>query len=395
MTSHLRSIHWLGTLVVGAALLAHPAPVVSQPATTEIVIGDPEAMTGAAAPIGRAMNAGIELATRQIAADGGFDVAGKKYRFRVTVEDYASAPDQAVLATQKILAQTRTRFVIGPNLSLAFVPAAEILAREKVVVMSGAISISRYLGQPGKELFFKIAPNEVPRATGLIKAFKAAFPAVKSIAMLLPGDDVGRLFQDIYLKQFQAAGVNVVYNETFPMDTSDYAGQLTAIKQKAPDAIFTGYLDKHVGTIVTQGLQLGVTKTFVVCPGPSGDPGFAHQNDPGFGYAWSFVTRSLADTSDPKLQDFKAAYEKFLGRKPDQPNDYYSLHTHDGVMVLAAAMQKAGTVDDVNRIAQAMVGLKDYRHSALDMVFNDKHEAMYAQSVGIVKGGKVSYALGK
>jgi branched-chain amino acid transport system substrate-binding protein len=384
----------LGAVFAASAAFGVGSPAVAQQ-VTEIVLGEPEAMTGAAAPIGRGMNAGIELATRRIAAEGGFDVAGKKYKFKVVVEDYASAPDQAVIATQKLLNQARARFILGPNLSLAFVPAAEILAREKVLVMSGATSIARYLGQPGKELFFKISPNEVPRAAGLVRAFNTAFPNVKSVAMLLPGDDVGRLFQGIYAKEFQNVGIKAVYNETFPTDTTDYAGQLTTIKQRAPDALFVGYLDKHVSTLVNQSLQLGVSKVFLNSPGPSADPGLPHQKTPGFGYVWTFQTRSLAESGDKRLDDFKAAYEKFMGRKPDQPNDYYSLHTHDTVMVLAAAMQKAGTVTDMKKIAQAVVGLKGTRHSALDMVYNEKHEATFPQSVGIIKDGEVSYTLGK
>lgn len=381
-------------VLAALSVLATPAPAFAQP-VTEIVLGEPEAMTGAAAPIGRAMNAGIELAARQIAADGGFEVAAKKYKFKVVVEDYASAPDQAVIATQKLLTQSRAQFVAGPNLSLAFVPAAEILAREKVLVLSAATSIARFLGQPGKELFFKISPNEVPRAAGLVRAFKATYPNVKTIAMLLPGDDVGRLFQGIYSKEFQNVGIKAVYNETFPVDTTDYAGQLTTIKQRAPDALFVGYLDKHVTTLVNQALQLGVTKIFVNSPGPSADSGLPHQKTSGFGFVWTFQTRSLAETGDRKLDEFKVAYEKFMGRRPDQPNDYYSLHTHDSVLLLAAAMQKAGTVTDLKKIGQAMIGLKGYRHSALDMVYNEKHEATYAQSVGIIKDGKISYVVGK
>lgn len=389
IVKHRRFVAVLVALIVFA--IRTPA---SAQTVTEIVIGEPEAMTGAAAPIGRAMNAGIDLAVRQIAADGGFDVAGKKYKFKLAVEDYASAPDQAVIATQKLLTQARAPIIAGPNLSLAFVPAAEILAREKVLVMSGATSIARFLGQPGKELFFKISPNEVPRAVGLVRAFKAAYPNVKTIAMLLPGDDVGRLFQGIYSKEFQNIGINAVYNETFPVDTSDYAGQLTTIKQKAPDALFVGYLDKHVTTLVNQALQLDVAKIFLTSPGPSADPGLPHQKKPGFGFVWTFQTRSLDETGDPKLDAFKVDYEKFMGRKPDQPNDYYTLHTHDSVLVLSAAMQKAGTVTDMKKIAQAMIGLKAYPHSALDMVYNEQHEATYAQSVGIIKDGKISYVLG-
>lgn len=367
----------------------------SRAQVTEIVLANPEALTGAAASIGRPIAAGYELAARQIAADGGFDVAGKKYKFKIVQEDYASAPDRAVIATQKLISQTRANVVLGPNLSLALVPAAEVLAREKVLAISTALTMDRFIGQPGKELFFKLAPNEVIRAGGLTRAFRQSFPDVKTIAMLLPGDDLGRQHQSIFMSEFEKVGIKVVYNEFFPIDATDYASQLTAIREKKPDALFVGYLDKHLSTITKQAMQLGAGKIFFTAPGPSGDPGYALQNEPGFGYMWSIVTRALSDTTDPKIQQFKVEYEKHMGRKPDQPNDYYSLHSHDSIMILAAAMQKAGTVTDNAKIAKAMLEVKDYKHSVLDMHFDDKHQTVFIQSVGLIKDGKETYLLGK
>jgi hypothetical protein len=65
------------------------------------------------------------------------------------------------------------------------------------------------------------------------------------------------------------------------------------------------------------------------------------------------------------------------------------------MMLLAAAMQKAETVDDMTKVATALINLREYRHSALDMYFNEDRETVYAQSVGIVKDGKVSYVIGR
>ncbi len=366
-----------------------------QASVTDIIVGNPEAMTGAASPIGRGMNVGIEFAAKQIAADGGFIVGGKKYNFKVIVEDYQSRPDQAVIATQKLITQNGARIIMGPNLSLGFTSAAEVLARERVLVMSGSTSVGNFIGKPRFDLVFKLHPNEVPRARALIKAFRESFPAVKKIAMLNPGDDVGRMFLDIYKKELEAVGVKVLYSETFPMDTTDYAGQLTTIKTLNPDALYVGYLDKHVGTIIKQAIQLGVTKIFLNSPGPSGGPGSVYQNEPGFGYAWSYATRSLEDTSDPKIVKYREDFERFLGRKPDQPNDYYSIDCHEGMMLIVAAMQKTGTVSDLEKIAKALVNLKQYPHSYLDMYFNENNEGVYTQSVGIIKDGKVIYLLPK
>jgi branched-chain amino acid transport system substrate-binding protein len=357
----------------------------------EIVLGEPEAMTGAAAPIGQGMHDGFTMAVKQIAKDGGFKVKGQKYKFKLVVADYASSPDNAVLATQKLITQNKARFILGPNLSLAFTPAAAVLQRSHVLVLSGSTSIAGFLGKPGSELFFKLSPNEVPRGNGLVRTFVKNFPDVKKVAMLLPGDDAGRLFQSIYQDAFKHYGINVVYNQTFPTDAADYQSQLTTIAQLKPDALFVGYLDKQVGTIVQQALQLRVTKTFMFSPGPSGATGFEHQKEPGFRLEWSFSTRSLADTSDPALNRFKRDFKRIMGRWPNRPNDYYTLHTHDGLMLLVAAMQKAGTVTDVDKIAKAMVGLKKYPHSALNAVVNKQHEVVYAQSAGIIKNGKVRF----
>lgn len=356
-----------------------------------IVIGEPEALTGSEAVVGQALYNGAKLAADEVDASGGVAVAGKKYQVEIKTVDYASDPARAITAVQQLLTKDNVKFILGPNISLAFAPAATLLARSKALVLSTATTLKPHLGTPGYENMFALAGTGNEAAVGEVHALRKALPDVKRVAMLLPGDDAGKSFQAYYGQAFKAAGISVVYNQTFPPASTDYTAQLTSIRGLHPDALLTGSFDTQAKPMVTQALQLGVTKTFIAAGAPSNAPGKAHASVPGFSYMWEIPGPVLSQDSDAGISAFKSSYSHYLGHAPNQPLDFLGTVTHDGVLALLKAMSQAGTTTDPARVAAQLTKVTSYAHSCIYLRFAADHTAQYTNSVGLISGGTTTY----
>jgi len=74
--------------------------------------------------------------------------------------------------------------------------------------------------------FFKLLPDELPVRNPFWAIAKDVFPEVKKIAMLLPGDDVGRMYLNIQNEELKVAGYTLVIARRFH-PTQPFSGQLT------------------------------------------------------------------------------------------------------------------------------------------------------------------------
>jgi branched-chain amino acid transport system substrate-binding protein len=309
------------------------------------------------------------------------------------LEDYAGAPDQAATVAHKLVTRDNAKIIFGPELSSAWVAAGKVLMDAKVMNITPTTSAVDFLGAPGGELLFKTHPKEDGpdgRVAGHVATFlQEAKP--KTIAILLPQDPVGPIHTKLYGDAFKSAGVEVVYSELFDPNTTDFTPQLTKIRGLKPDALVTGYLDRWMTPLVRQATELGVTSTLLATPGTTLAAGEPYKDR--ITYVWSITTRNIEASSDPKMQkyiaDFKAEFNKDPG-----PNGFYGLSYYDAIFLLTKALQDAGTVTDLPKIAAAAVNVKSYDGGVLAMHFDPKHEAVFNADVGVIRDGKVRYVAG-
>lgn len=355
-----------------------------------IVIGEPEALSGADAAVGEALHNGYLLAAKEVNAAGGLQVGTRRYKIGLVTTDYASDATQAPGAVQQLLTQDNARFLLGPNLSLAFGPAATILSRSSDVVLSTSTALLPHLGTAGFGDMFALAGTGAVAADGMASVVRREFPAVKTAALLLPEDDSGIDFQKYYSAAFRSAGIRIVYDQLYPDGTTDYTAQLTAMRSDRPGILITGDFDTQVSPIVTEALQLGATKIFAVAGTASATSAAPHESVPGFAYLYE-IPGPVLSAPTAGVRKFEASFTRYLGRRPTQPLDYLSAVTHDGLMILLATMQRAGTTTDIPKIVSAMPSVHSYTDDYIGMSFTPQHTANYLQSIAMITRGKTTY----
>jgi branched-chain amino acid transport system substrate-binding protein len=375
--------HVLGLVLIGL-LVACGGTGTSGSGGSNIRIGSVMSETGTIAYYGLADLSGIQLAVKEMGADGGFLVGGKRYQFVMDQQDFASQASQALVATQKLIDEDQVKFLFGPDVTAGWVPAWGTIQKAGIINFTSATPARGYLGQATASGLFYVLPSPEFRTNALIKAAVAVMHP-STAALLIPNDAVGNSFKPLFEKALQANNVKVVYDTLVDPAAKDLSAPLSAAKAAHPDVLVGGaYLDGTFGPILTQAVQLGVTKNFIPMIGVSEAPmkQLGHGVD---SYVTTVSTLNLVGPTDDAAKTYVSSYQKYLGSTPDNaaaPGVGY----HDAVWMLAAAMSAAGTTTDVAKIAAAMKQVTSYPHANLSMTFDSSGQVSYPQTVSVYQG---------
>ena len=208
----------------------------------------------------------------------------------------------------------------------------------------------------------------------------------KKVAMLMQNDAFGHVARDIYAPLFKQAGI-AFDEEWFEPGTTDFSSVLAKIAAGKPDYLFPGYTDAVLYDIVRQATEVGITKFWLV-RGSLG-PGLKNKGaiDDYIIYIPKYFEK--AEKTEPKVKAFINDYKAFYKTKfPYDQAPLCSSSCYDHVFMLVKAMQKAGTVDDVAKVKQALESIT--YPGIWNMRFDKTGEAVFDfDVVDIKKGGKI------
>lgn len=110
--------------LVGAAVLA--ACQAGGGGGDTIKVGLNLELTGSIPKVGEHSRVAAEMYAEEVNAAGGLDVGGKKYNIELVVEDNNGTAEGAAAAANKLVTQDNVLVLVGPNASVAAVPAGEV-----------------------------------------------------------------------------------------------------------------------------------------------------------------------------------------------------------------------------------------------------------------------------
>jgi branched-chain amino acid transport system substrate-binding protein len=375
--------------VLGAAALSVSAVAESQ----EVVkIGQIEAQTGTLATYGWMGYQGAKLAIDEINRAGGFKVGNKTYKLELVSQDTRGNPQEALIQLKGLLEQQRVKYVFGPFLTNVFNGVEPYATQNngKFLMMGGATAIHAMLGKPNHEYLIRTWNWDAgPSGFGQLMVDYLKKQGAKKTAMLFQNDAFGKVAVDIYSPIFQKAGIDLQI-ELFEPGTKDYSAPLAKLAAGKPDFLFPGYTDAVLYDIVRQATETGLFKRFFLVRG-SMAPGLKNKDliDDYIAYLPKYFEE--AEKKEPKVKAFVAAYKKFYNTS-DFPYDQAPLCSsscYDHVYMLVEAMKKAGTVEDVTKVKQALVS-ENY-HGLWNIRFDNTGEAVFDFDVlHMRKGGAIT-----
>lgn len=329
----------------------------------EIVVGQYGSLTGPEATFGLSTKNGIELATIEQNNKGG--VAGMP--IKMIVEDDQGKPEEVSTVINKILSRDRPVALLGEVASTLSLTAAP-LAQNSGVPMISPSSTNPKVTEQGDFIFrvcfidpfqgeamAKFAYN----TKGLRKV--AVFKDVKSDYSI----GLGKFFMDT----FTGLGGEIVSEEAYSKDDTDYKAQLTKIISTAPEAIFIPGYYTNVGLIANQARQLGFTGPLLGGDGWDSSELVKVGGDAIVG--GYFTNHYSTDDPNPVVQDFIKKYEEKYAVKPDG----LAALGYDSARVLYAAMEKvaadpamAAALGDRSSVPATEEGRKKARAALRDAI---------------------------
>jgi branched-chain amino acid transport system substrate-binding protein len=375
--------------VAAAALVMSLMGIGPSHAQDVVKLGDIEAQTGALNTYGWMSAQGMRMAVDKINKGGGFEVAGKTYKLQLLNPDTQGNPQQALIELKKMLDQEQVKYVFGPFLTNVYKGIAPYAQSNngKFLLIGGATAMHFDLGKPGNDFLVRSWNWDAgPSGFGSLMVENLKNRGAKKVAMLMQNDAFGHVARDIYAPLFKDAGI-AFDEEWFEPGTTDFSSVLAKIAADKPDYLFPGYTDAVLYDIVRQATEVGITRFWLV----RGSLGPGLKNKDAIDEYIIYIPKYFeeAEKTDPKIKAFITDYEAFYNTKfPYDQAPLCSSSCYDQPFMLVEAMKKAGTVDDVAKVKQALLsftypGLWNIRYDeAGEEVFN-------FDIVDIKNGGKI------
>ncbi|HYF93025.1 MAG TPA: branched-chain amino acid ABC transporter substrate-binding protein [Symbiobacteriaceae bacterium] len=306
------------------------APAAPKADTSDIIIGSALPLTGSEAKMGTDMNNSIQMAIDEINAKGG--VLGRKLKLEKQDDPCDAAP--AVAAANKLVSLNVVAAVSG-YCSGSFLPTEKVYNDAKIgVIVPAANAVS--LTQQKFNNINLMNPTNQDQAKSAAAYFVDNWKA-KKVAILHDNSAFAKELAELTRDNLKGKA-EVVAFEAVTKGEKDFSATLTALKGKAPDAIYwTGYYAEG-GLIIKQARSLGITAKIMVGDG-SNDPTLITT-------AGAAAAEGVANSTTPSAKDFpntKDWIPKYQA-KYGEPGPY-SAQAYDAVYIIAEAIKKAGAAD--------------------------------------------------
>jgi branched-chain amino acid transport system substrate-binding protein len=352
------------------------ASAVHAQAPEVVKIGFASPLTGAQAHYGKDNHNGALLAIEELNAAKP-QIGGQPVRFELLAEDDQADPKTGTVVAQKLI-DAGVKAVVGHFNSGVTIPASRLYAEAGIPQLSVSTNVM-YTRQKFRTTFRMMADDDKQGAT--LGRYATQTLKLKRFAVIDDRTAYGQGLADAFTGTIRAAKAQVVKREFTNDKAVDFRHILTAIRNTQPEAIFFGGYDVQAGPMARQMKELGMTMPllggetmrtakFLELAGPAAE-----------GHIASIPGAALEQR--PQGKEFAERYRSRF----KQEIGLYAPYFYDSVMVIAAAMRRAGTAAP----AKVLPVLRNIRHAGVtaEIAFDNSGELQQGLlSVFQVQNGK-------
>ena len=251
LISYLNKIKFMKKLIV--FLLFALSITSCETNSDEIVIGAILPLTGDAASYGISAKEGYELAIQEINLQN----PGKK--IIIKFEDSKASAKEAVSAYLKLKNIDNPPIIFGLLSSPEVLSVSPIAEKDKTIIFSSGAS-SPLISYAG-DYIFRNVPSDLLEAT-LMAETAIGKLGLKKIAIIYINSDYGIGAQSKFKQRFEELGGQIIAEESFTANQTDFRTNLLKVKNSNPDGIyFIGY--KELGRMVKQAKELNIKAQYL------------------------------------------------------------------------------------------------------------------------------------
>ncbi|GAA3855051.1 amino acid ABC transporter substrate-binding protein [[Pseudomonas] carboxydohydrogena] len=362
------------------ALAANPA------VAKDIVFGASVQLTGPVANTGRYYRDAYELAIEKINAAGGVKVGNEKRKVVLKIYDNQSDVNLSVRQYTQLVSQDKVDFLLGPFASNFALADSAVSEKYKIPMVQGGGASDQIFARKFKYIFGTLAPasNYFGSTIEMMKGLK---PAPKSVALLYADDSFDVSVGDGTRPKLKAAGFDIVMDERYSTNATDFNSLLSQIRSKNVDAVLVAGHETEILNFVRQAKSLTVApKMYSFTVGvPSEDfrKALGKDADYAFGMTAWLPSADLKDRWFGDASKFEAEYKAKFNYEPD----YHAASGAADVEALAQAIEDAGSTDPA-KVRDALAKVK-FESIYGPIAFAENGQIDLPQTVIQVQGDKL------
>lgn len=337
-------------LAAAAVLLVQPMRAAPAQESETVALGAAISETGRFAEISKDVIAGYQLAIDTINAAGGVPLAdGRRARFSLSLRDDGSQADGAADAARALIAEEGVDFLLGPyssGLSEAAAEEAEA-AGVPILISNGTAS---FLFDQGRENIFAVLSVSRDYLAGAVDLLGRELleagrdPATAQVALLFLGNAGTQEIRAGVLDAVARWGMGISADATLAEDLSNLDQALVDAAATRPDALllsgFSAGSTAAAKILYERRLYLPMVAMTHCNPGALAALPSAASQHLVCGSQWERFL-SYRDRWFGTANEYAFFYEEATGR----PVSYQAAQSSAAVLVLADAIERAGTVE--------------------------------------------------
>jgi branched-chain amino acid transport system substrate-binding protein len=319
-------------------------------AADKIKVGIVLPLTGKLAKFGEIEHKSFLMALDEI--NGGGGVNGKQ--IELIVEDTTGKPDVGRSAIEKLITQDKV-VVLGGGYSSSVTWATIAVAQQNKVAFLVNTGSADKITEQGWEYIFRLNPP-VSEYPGAFSSFlETVATDAKSVAILHENSLFGQSGSKKFVKQAEAAGLEVMMKEGYEAGAIDFKPLLVKVKAKNPDIVYMISYIMDASLLMRQAKELNMNPKLFV----GGAAGFTlPEFRKNAGDATEFVYSATLWTPSVPYPGAQTYYDNFVA-KYNTPTEYHGAEAYAAMYVLADALKRAPSLTrDAVRDALADTNLK-------------------------------------
>ena len=307
-----------------------------------IKIGSSLGLTGYGSATDGHWRDGLVVAIEAVNKAGG--VLGKK--LELVTEDNKSTPQQAVVVYRKMMSEDKVVAFDSGCISAGNFAAASFVSKAKLPMFLCSI-----LPRQAEEIkwAFQFLPPPKYEVDTRYQYLKEK-TQIRKVGILADPSPYVLLMKGIAEKSAAEFGIQVVANETYQQDDSDFSVQIGRMNAAGAEAIIMLGQGNAMVTVANNVRSLGLTKMLVL--GSINELDILQAAGKVLGDQFLFpspliqiASDDISILTDPKARAAAEPFVKAMKDKYGRTDNAQASRAWDSIMMMAAAMKKAGTTE--------------------------------------------------
>jgi branched-chain amino acid transport system substrate-binding protein len=321
-------------------------------AAETIKVGAILAVTGPASFLGAPEARTLEMLTEELNAKGG--IGGRK--IQLIIKDSGASPEKAISFARQLIEEEKVFAIIGPSTTGETMAIKNLAEENKTILLSCAAA--EVIVNPLAKYVFKVAPSDRYAVEKIYHQMKKL--GVSKIGILSSNTGFGKAGKEQLEKYASEHGITIALSEVYDKSATDLTAEVTKLKGAGVQAIVNWSIEPAQAIVIKNARQIGMTVPIFQSHGFANiqyaKAAGAAAEGVLFPASRLIVADALSDKNPqkPVLLSYKRAYES----KFKEDVSTFGGHGYDALMILARAIQTAGT--DREKVRTAIENLKGF-----------------------------------